>query len=178
MEKLKYDDLVILDEKNEILIGLDRAFSRKFYTRLSLSEIKQKTGESVLPEKIIVMLIFIITFLALITSAILSVFAFKWWSILVIPAAIMLWGYVLSLSSLGKSTMIPLNILILVLVLINILTDYFDFQTWLIIYLYAGSMWSGRLQYKISAIFLRSFIINNKRAYEWLQNEVMIKQTS
>jgi hypothetical protein len=86
-----HDQVVEQERAGKLLIGVDRAFARRFYTDVALKTIEERTGEAPYFEKLVVMGAFIGEHLALLGAAVLAVLVTGWWSILLIPAGLIGW---------------------------------------------------------------------------------------
>ena len=51
---MEHKELIELEQQGKILIGVDRAMARKFYTDTPVSTITEETGEAPYFEKIII----------------------------------------------------------------------------------------------------------------------------
>ena len=127
MTEDEYKAFVAHAKSGTLLIGIDRAFARRFYTDVPLTRIKEETGEAPYFEKIVVWFAFISAPIALLASFILSVLAFRWWAVLAIPlSAIVYFGFAGD-SSRGQTRMLGVSI-VLALAIASLFTNFFSSQ--------------------------------------------------
>ena len=107
-----YDTIVEQEEAGTILVGIDRAFARRFYTDVSLATIGEKTGETPYLEKLVVFGAFIGKHITLLGAVVLAVLVLGWWSAVVIPIGILIWVLFSSTSSLGGSRMLGITFIL------------------------------------------------------------------
>lgn len=88
---VSFEEIVRLETNGQLLIGIDRAFARRFYTNLPLRTVEEHTDEAPYFEKAFVMGAFVGGPLALAASAIYAVFVISWWSVLIIPIGTLIW---------------------------------------------------------------------------------------
>ena len=96
---MEHSDLVKLESEGKLMIGIDRAFARKFYTDHSIRDIAELTGESPYLEKLIVNMCLFGSPIALITAGSFAIRLFEWWAFLVIPGLGAFWVVTYALSS-------------------------------------------------------------------------------
>ena len=87
MNDADYKSFVQSAYDGRILVGVDRVFARQLYTDLATSAIEQATGEAPYLEKLDVWFAFLASPLAVVSSAVLAAFAFRWWALLIVPVA-------------------------------------------------------------------------------------------
>lgn len=166
MSAEEHAKLIELYSQNKCLLGIDRPFSRKFYTDISLSAIEQNTGERCYFEKGLVLLAFIGGPLAILGSFILSVIVFKWWSLLLIPAGALFWIGYKGDSSRGTARLWPVSIFLAVTIMVYLL-DFLRDDVALVLLAFLLALWCERFVYVGSVLFLRSFVVRNFRAFNF-----------
>lgn len=171
---ITHQELVEQSNKEKIAIGIDTTLSRKFYTKLSLSEIEEQTGESPKLEKYIIQIANMGNPILLLFSIIFAIFAFKWWALLTIPAFIVVFLFFRSAATMGAN-MSVINIIICGTIVSSFFVDQITSMQWATIFILLSSIWSANFLYAGSAKFLRAFVLRNKRCYEWLKGDLIIK---
>ena len=159
-----------------LMIGIDRAVARKFYTDIPLSKIEEETGEAPYFEKIVVWFAFLSAPVILLASFVLSVFAFRWWAALAIPVSIVIYFIFSGQSSMPRGGMLGISVLLA----IAIGSLFIDFITssvapWYFI-TFVFSLWASRLVYFAATAFLRAFVLRNQRAFEFMGENIHIRE--
>jgi len=175
MNTMDYTNLVKLEKQGKILIGVDRAMARKFYTDISMQKIREETGETPYLEKIIIWFAFLFGPISLLTSIVIGFLAFNWWGIISLLLCPIIYFAYSSSSVRGNSRMIGINILLLVSSGIHFLRvfDVPKITAFVIIFIF--SLWLIRLLYCSSTFLLRNFVIRNKKAYQYLSQYLETK---
>ena len=179
MTEDQYKALVARVESGSLLIGIDRAFARKFYTDVPLSRIEEDTGEGPYLEKVVVWFAFVSAPIALFASFVLSALVFRYWAALVIPLSAIVYFFLAARSSVGDSRMLSVSIL-LALAIASLFTNFFSsqFVPWYAIAV-AFAFWAERLMYCAATTFLRAFILRNQRAFEFTEGpQIVVKETT
>ena len=178
MTEDEYKALVAHANSGALLIGVDRAFARKFYTDVPLAKIKEETGEVPYFEKIVVWFAFISAPIALFASLTLSALAFRWWAVLAIPLSAIVYFVFAAESSRGQTRMLGVSI-VLALAIASLFTNFFSSQSvpWYATAV-AFAFWAQRLVYCGSATLLRAFILRNQRALEFTREHIVVKETT
>jgi len=177
MNDVDYKAFVQDANDGRVLIGVDRPFARSVYTNMASIAIQQATGETPYIEKAIVLFAFIASPLAILGSAVLAGFAFRWWAALIVPAALLLWIHNRSRSMLSGSSLWFLTIVVIAAVIVhsmNLLPTPW-MSGFLTAFIFA--MWCDRLLYCTSAFFLRAFVLRNQRALEAFAEGITIRGT-
>ena len=79
---MEHKKVIELEKQGKLLIGVDRAVARRFYTDVPISKIEEETGETPYLEKTVVWFIFLLGPVALILSTVLGFLTFGWWGII------------------------------------------------------------------------------------------------
>lgn len=176
MDEEEYRDFVSQVNSGVLLVGVDRAFARKFYTDIPLSKIIEETGEVPYFEKLVVWLAFLSAPITLLASCILSVLAFRWFAILVIPVSIIVYFFFSGQSSMPGRGMLGISIL-LALAVGTLFTNLFSSQ-FVPLYLIAAvfSLWASRLVYCAAKTFILNFVLRNQRALEFIRDHIQVRQ--
>lgn len=171
MDTKNYQEFVKRAEKGEILIGVEPAIARKFFTDTDHSVIKEKIGESLFIERFFVKTCWLLEFICLLAGIIVSIFALKWYSIIAIPVMLIA-SFVLG----GKASMGRQKIggAVFLVVMCVLLAYYFKnkgtFMTiWLV--LLPLPYFFARLTYKLATVFLRLLSVRNEKAFNLLYNQ-------
>ncbi|MBI2579370.1 MAG: hypothetical protein HYW27_00530 [Candidatus Aenigmarchaeota archaeon] len=155
----EYKQLAASAYRGELLIGIDRAAARKFFTDVPLSQITAATGESPYFAKIIVWLAFLTGPMALFASFVLSIMAVRWYSVLTIPVSVFVWfGFYGDSSRRGQrmfgiSAVLAASLLALPLGLVQS-----TLLAWYVVSI-IFSLWMARAVYCSATFFLRAFVL-------------------
>ncbi len=177
LKNMNYQEFKDKANKNEILIGIEPAIARKFFTDTGHSIIKEKINEPLYLERFIVKLFFYLQFLTLLAVLILSIFALKWYSIIAIPIIILLFSILVGKASMGNQKIGGAILILLVFfILAYIFKDHGIYMmAWLI--LVPLPYFFARLTYKFATILLRLISLRNEKVYDLLiNNGITIKE--
>lgn len=173
----EHADIVAREARGELAIGVDRVFARRFYTDVPIREIEQKTGEAPYTEKLIVFTAFIGSPLILLAASALAIFVLHWWAVLAIPAGFVSWILYKLKSPLGRARLSPTSVL-LAIVTAGWALNLGGLRPVLGVgAVYVLAMWLDRLLYAASTLLLRAFIIRNSKAFTWLRQHLVIRET-
>ena len=172
---MNHKDIIELENQGEILIGIDRTMARKFYTDIPISEIKLKTDEAPYLEKTIIWFSFLSAPIALIFSILLSFIALKWLGIIFLFAYPIFYFLYSSVSARGNSKLTGITIIVVIFLIIHFAGFFDNSLITLLITIFLLSLWCIRILYCASTFFLRTFIIRNEKAFEYLKNYLVIK---
>jgi hypothetical protein len=172
----EYRYLVSQVNSGALLIGVDRAVARRFYTDIPLSTIEAETGEAPYFEKMVVWFAFLSGPVALLASFVLSVLSFQWWALLAITLSFILYFFLSGQSSLPGRGMLGISIL-LALSVGTLFTGYFSSKVmiWYFIALFFA-LWASRLVYCAATSFIRSFVLRNQQAFEFMREHIHIRE--
>ena len=172
---LDFDDLVRREADGSVLLGVDRTFARRFYTNVSLNEIEARTGQTPYFEKAVIYTALVGAPVLLLLSVIRSPWVIGWWSALSIPVAVLIWiGFYGDSARAGAR----LRVISVVVVGVGIGTLVTDGQTravWFLGFVYASALWLTRLLYISATSFLRALVLQNRRAWEWLHEQFVLR---
>lgn len=165
---MTHDEFVAMG--NDVLLGIDKAVARQFYTSTPLSVIKENTGEVPCFEKAVIGFAFLAAPVSMIAAMIWSFFIFAWWGLAF--SAVLFFIY---LGFYGDSSRGSAKLSSISLILIGALGSYFftDLATQQIrglTVLVAFSLWCSRFLYSAAEFFMTAFIVRNRRAFEWLSD--------
>jgi hypothetical protein len=174
----EYKKIVELAYSNKVLIGIDRIFARKFYTDISLSKIRDETYETPCVAKSIVWFAFLCAPVSLVASLIITIFAFRWWAIAVIPSCIFVYYNFSSMSCMGRSRMSFITIILILTTFAHFTTIIEANNATLFLFVYVFSLWCIRFLYCSSTFLLRCFVLRNKKAFEFISDWIRLKYTN
>lgn len=173
--ELEYEDIIRLERQGKILVGVDRPSARRFYTDIPMSEIEEKTGEAPYFEKIVVWFFFIAGPISLVFSIILGFLILKWWGILFLLLNPIIFFIYSSASVTGGARIYGISIILIVSICVNFFNIFENNLIPLLIMVLVFSLWCARSIYCSSTFFLRSFVIRNERAFQYLSDHLVIK---
>lgn len=170
--------IVARESRGQLAIGVDRVFARRFYTDVPIREIEQQAGEAAYLEKLIIFTAFIGSPVVLLAASALAVFLLHWWAALAIPAGLLSWVLYKLRSPLGHSSLTPASVLLVLLTTASVL-DIGSLRPILAVgAAYILSLWLDRLVYIASTVLLRAFVIRNSKAFTWLKQHLVIRETA
>lgn len=174
----EYQAMVARIQTGAVLIGVDRAMARKFYTDVSLSRIAEETGEAPYFEKVVVLGAFVCGPLALLASFIMAVLAFGWWAAVAIPASFAVYALFAGASSMPMQSMASVSA-VLGFALLGLYLGWFpsNYVGWFTV-LVVFALWNARLVYSMATIFIRAFVVRNRRAFEFLAPHIQLKEVN
>lgn len=171
MDTKDYQEFVKRAEKGEIIIGVEPAIARKFFTDTDHSVIKEKIGEALFIERFFVKTCWLLEYICLLAGIIVSIFALKWYSIIAIPVMLIASFVLGGKASMGRQKIGGAVFLVVVCVL---LVYYFrDKETSIIVWLVLLPLpyFFARLTYKLATLFLRLLSVRNEKAFNLLYDE-------
>ena len=178
---IRHDEMLSQVEGGRLLMGVDPAIARRFYTDLTNSERHERVGDAQVNQSNTIRLFFGIELLTLLTAAIASGFAFHWWAAVIIPGLVVLWFFWRSTASVGRPSFVPSFLLIALSWSVAI---YFRHRgTAFVVALVATPLphLFSRLVYRTAAHYLRRLAKESARAYQffadrpWGQKGVFFK---
>lgn len=173
-----YKEVVEKFADGKLLVGIDPATARKFFTDSSSRLLIEKTGEGLYIEKAIVWVCFVLDFVSLIFGIIFSLWAIKWYSIIAIPIMILAFFFLGAIASTGKnkSSAAIIGMIIGIVLAYSFHDQGFSMIAWLI--LVPLPYFFATLTYKLSTLFLRSAAINNEKLFRLLENKAIFLRES
>ncbi|MCK4428146.1 MAG: hypothetical protein KAW16_06665 [candidate division Zixibacteria bacterium] len=168
MDTKNYQEFVERATKGKILIGVEPAVARKFFTDADHSYIKEKIGESLYVERFFVKTSWLLEFICLLAGTIASIFALKWYSVIAIPLMLMVSFALGGKASMGRQRIGGVVFLVTICIL---LAYYFrDKGTSMIVWLVLLPLpyFFARLTYKLATMFLRLLSVRNEKAFDLL----------
>ena len=170
--------LVAKVRSGSLIIGMDRAVARKLFLDVPISLITEQTGEKPYFQKAVVYAALIGGLLALVSSCIMAVFAFRWWALLVVPMSVVIYFINSGLSSMPNRGMVELNILLGFAICV-LLIEWFSsiYAAWFLV-LFVAAIWCVRFAYWATVQFAHALILRNRRAFELLESHIHLKNLS
>lgn len=100
---MDYKEIVNRAYSNEILVGVEPALARKFFTDTNHEAVQEQIGESLYLERwVVISLAFILQPISLLAGIVLCIFALHWYSMLVAPIMFLGWFVYGGLASAGR----------------------------------------------------------------------------
>lgn len=170
---MDYQEFLEQVEKGEILIGVEPAIARTFFTDTDRSVVKAKMGESLLMQRFLVATCSLLEHICLLAGVIASILALKWYSVIAIPLMLAASFILGGRASMGRQKIKGAIFLWIICVLLSYyLRDKGVFMIlWLLLlplpYLFA------RLTYKLATMFLRFLSFRNEKAFNQLYNKAI-----
>jgi hypothetical protein len=171
----EHAQLVQEEADGRLLFGIDPAFARKFFTDVPLRDIERETGDVTYLEKLVVFGAFLGAPLCLLGSAILAALYFRWWSIVIVPAAVVLWFLFSGTSSMGRSRLFGVSLLPLAAIALHFFCSFNPRLTFFLLFL-SLAFWLNRFMYVAATLFLRALIIRSHCAFSFLYDHITIKR--
>lgn len=168
MADIHFKEVVDRTDRGELLVGVEPALARRFFTDSDSKALQREFGNSYCKERLLVKAVWLLEYLTLFAGLIASIFAFHWYSIIIIPTMVIITFLYGAKASAGHQNIG--GVLSMLFVCIT-LAYYFQYRgivltVWLLLlpmpYLFA------RLTYKLSTSFLRSLSLNNERLFNFL----------
>jgi hypothetical protein len=159
---------------DEILIGVDAAAARRFFTDNSAAALRQQFGEGFALRRSVVMLAFVMAPVTALASAALAIRAFGWWSIGVVPVSLAAWFLHSSMASSGRQRVFGVFCFFAASVAVcvaHLAYTYMPAQVWLAVL--SGAFLLSRLTYYSASGFVESLVIRNPIAYEFLLGQAV-----
>ncbi len=173
MTELNYRDIVNRSYKGQILIGVDPALARRFFTDTNHMAVRQQIGEPLFLERFLVNAAWLGEYACLLAGVIASVLALRWYSAIAIPLIVAGSLVLGGAASVGRQRLRGAIFLILVF---SFLAYLFRGKgtavvVWLVLlplpYCFA------RLTYKLATVFLRLLSLRNQKVFELLHGKAI-----
>ncbi len=161
-----------LAEKGEIVVGVDPAVARRFFSESQLSNLRRSIGEPIPLECLITTSTFWLAPVLLLAS---FYFAFQfsgWWSLLVIPGSLVLWYIHMGRVSYGRPGVLLLGAAVALLIWVNFTQDAPGYR-WLV--LFVASFFFTRIAYRVAAALFRMLVIRNAKVYDLLRDAIYVQ---
>ena len=171
MATTNYQEFVKQAERGEILVGIDPAVARKFFTDTDHEAVQKEIGEPLFVERFFAKTVWLFEFITLFAGAIASIFALAWYSAIVIPLMIVVFFIFGGKASMGTQ---KIGGAVLLVIICLVLAFYFSDKglalfLWLI--LLPMPYFFARLTYKLSTVFLRALSLRNEKVFNMLNDK-------
>src|SRR5438477_2597491 len=114
MNDAEHAELVELEKRGRVVVGVDRPTARSFLTLASVSKIESATGYAPYLEKGTVFFFFLLGPLALSGSFVASFFAFGWWGLAIDAVCLISYLGYQAMSSRGSAGAYLISLLLIV----------------------------------------------------------------
>jgi len=171
MDIKNYKEFTKQVEKDEIIMGVEPAVARRFFTDTNHSTIKEEIGEPLFLERFFVKTCWLLEFVCLLAGIIMSIFGLKYYSIIVIPIMLITFLFLGAKASIGRQ---KIGGAIFLLIISILLAYYFrENGIYIIIWIILLPLpyFFTRLTYKSSTMFLRLLSVRNEKAFNLLHNK-------
>jgi len=177
MGEWTHEEIVKKEKNGEILIGIEPAVARRFFTDTDHDLVIEQIEEPIPIERFSVKSVWILEHIFLLVGIITSVFALHWFSIIAIPSMFVSFYILGGKASMGAQRMGgSIFGLLIFLFLAYYLKQY---GLWMVIWLIALPLpyFFARLTYKLSTIFLRMLAIRNPLLFNlYYDSGIFIKE--
>lgn len=173
MVDINYQDFVKRAESGEILIGIEPALARKFFTDTDQSAIQQEIGESLFISRFFVKAVWLLEFVCLLVGIVASIIALGWYSAIAIPLMIVGFFVLGGMASVGTQKVG--GAILLVVISISLAYYFRDKGIALVIWLVLLPLpyFFTRLTYKLSTFFLRALSLRNEKVFNLLYDKAI-----
>lgn len=142
--------------------------SRILFTDTPNYIIQENIGESLLFEKTIIRMFFVLAPILLISSIGLAFYFFKYWGFIFLIVFPIIYFLYCAQSSRGSSRLANITYFLIFILVSNFFSDsYFRFTV--LSSLAILSLWCHRFQYKLGGIFVGRIALRSPKAYQWLR---------
>jgi hypothetical protein len=158
MTSEEHREIVASEAEGRLLVGIDRASARQFFTQTDGSSMATITGEHLYAQIILVKTAVVLANLLPFVAAGLAVAAFGWWALLIGPATIVLCLFFFNTSRIGGVGLgFPASIFVAAAV------SFFAaplpaFARWWLLAL-AAAIFFARFMYVAATVFLRHLVL-------------------
>ncbi|HHV61436.1 MAG TPA: hypothetical protein GXX51_02195 [Firmicutes bacterium] len=168
-ERLSHSDFVKMAQSSCILIGIEPAVARRFFTATDPKLMRKEIGENLRAERLMVSTFFFLEFATLISGIIVSIFSLKWFSLIAIPLMIgefLLWG---GMASVGRQQLTGAVAFVSCCLFIAYVLRATPFSVFFVVF--PWPYFFARLTYWTATRYLRALVVRNKQAYELLYDK-------
>ncbi len=173
---MTYENFKYAVDSDKILVGIEPAIARRFFTSVNNSKAIEYTGRKLLYERNIIKLMLFLDFFFAFCSIVLSIFSFNWYSFIFIPLFVILWWIYKSKASMSNQNISGvLFFTVIGIITVLLLKDKSNYLYFLCLTV-PFTFLSCKLLYKLSTVFFRYIAINNQSIFEeFYQTGVFIK---
>lgn len=148
-------------------VGIDLIEARRLFMDIPSSVILENTGESLLLEKRVINILFLLSPLFVVFSILWSFYFFKYYGIIIFIVAPLIYFLNMGASSKGSLRITSITFFLILTIASNFLKNV-DYRFTGLLSLITFSFWCTRYLYKIAGKFVENFAIRNTKAFEWL----------
>ena len=178
MTDVEHAEIVRAESEGRLVVGVRRAFARDLFLYVPLSEIRERTGESVFVEKAVAWLALLGSLMALLGSCAVAALAFGWWAVAIIPVLPAVWFFYASLSVRGTSRLELIAVIVLVIVALVVFGAVPLLWSGSFAIAFAASLFLLRLLYAATTFLFRLLVMRNRRAWEAFDCGIGVQHTS
>jgi len=172
---MNYAEIVSKAQKGELLIGIEPAVARKFFMDTNTKGLE--IGQPMSVKISLINTILILDWLFMLFTDIVSIIAFKWWSIAIIPVILIAHMFYQSKASMGKQRLWGITSFCLVCFYVAYSLYFNGIMTMLFFILLPLSFLFTRLMYFLSCTFLRSLSLKSENLFNMLYGKaIFIKE--
>lgn len=174
---MDYHEFVKRENIGKILVGVDPAIARRFFTETDHAKVQKLIGEPLFIERFIVKACFYLEWILLPIIIVISIFVLKWFSILAIPIILFLSFFLGSQASIGKQNISGAVVFAGLCVVAAFLFREKGVVLFLWLMLLPLPYLFATLTYKLATIFMRNLSIRNEIFYNvYLDKGIFIKE--
>lgn len=148
-------------------IGIDLIEARRLFMDIPSSVIQKNTGESLFFEKKVINILFFLSPLFVVLSILWSFYFFKYYGVIILIVAPMIYFFNVGESSKGSSSITAITFFLILTIASNFLKNV-DYRFTGLLTLITFSFWCTRYLYKIAGTFVGNFAVRNIKAFKWL----------
>lgn len=172
-----YNEIISKVQSGTIIIGIEPAIARKFFTDSDMTHIKRDIGLDLFWESFIIKALIILAFCTLLITEIISIFTLNWYSIAFIPLFFLIYVFYQSKVSFGKQTIWRILIFTIMFWIGNFVENYTNTLWSLFIFFIPLPFLFIRLVYYVSCCLLRFKSLNSERLFYYLyEKAIFIKE--
>jgi hypothetical protein len=174
---MDHREIVLKEERGEILIGIEPALARRFFIEPDHESISQQIGEPIYIERFTVRVVWLLQFVLLLGNLIASVFAIGWFAIITIPLTVVLFGFLQGRASTGKQSATGALIAVAVFTVAAFVFTVPGSSTFYWVISLPLPYLFTRLTYKFATALLRMLCIRNEKVFNLLNGQaIFIKE--
>jgi len=171
-EELTYQEFSELARSGRILVGIDPAVARKFYTNSDPRWLEEQLGESMWLERLTVKSFWLLDFGTLIAGIVITVLVLKWFSVIAVPLMVVAWFFLGGLASVGRQRLTGAFAAVAVCLLLGYLQRQSAVGIWFSVL--PWPYFFARLTYWTETRYLRALVVRNERAFRLLREKDLL----
>lgn len=168
-ERLSHSDFVKMAQSSCILIGIEPAVARRFFTATDPKLMRKEIGENLHAERLTVSTFLFLECTTLISGIIVSIFSLKWFSLITIP--LMIGEFLLGggMASVGRQQLTGAVAFVSCCLFAAYVLRATPFSVFFVVF--PWPYFFARLTYWTATRYLRALVVRNKQAYELLYDK-------